>query len=297
MSIALTLIFLGRIFGRLPQDNEASIMAIGDIDSVPETAYGFRTKLRLFIERIERLRRESKKEKKEIHILDVGCANGIQVTFPLGAQGYTVTGLDMHEPSIRFARENNHFHNVHFELQKTENIHAATGEKKFDVIILSDILEHVENPMKVLRDVHALLKLHGIVLISIPNGHGPFEVENYILRKLGIIWLGRAARGAWARVRRKSAVPYNVHSGHIQFFTRRSFQKVVEDAGFIISFFQKGCFLGGSISNAVISKIPFLLRTNIALGRYLPAFFCSVWYFECQASSSELANKQSRQLC
>lgn len=59
MSIASTPIFLEKIFGILPMGKE--------------TAYGFHTKLKIFIERIERLRHQLGKEKREMRILDVGC--------------------------------------------------------------------------------------------------------------------------------------------------------------------------------------------------------------------------------
>ena len=65
-----------------------------------ETVYGFKTRLRFFIERIENLRSVLGVESENVKILDVGCGNGAQVTLPLGAEGYRVIGIDIHEPTI-----------------------------------------------------------------------------------------------------------------------------------------------------------------------------------------------------
>lgn len=253
---------------------------IGDISSVPETTYGFRTKLLYFIDRIEFLRRELKGEKRYIRILDVGCGNGVQMTFPLGAQGYAVTGIDMHESSIQYAKSQNSFTNVEFWKSDIKNLKEVLNGQKFDAVVLSDILEHIENPSELLKHVAQVLKPHGIILISIPNGYGPFEIENFVLRKTGVLAIGRRL------LKREKDVPYNHESGHIQFFTRRRIHEMAEAAKLSVSDFRKGCFLGGSASNFVISRVPALVRANIRLGRHIPAFLCSVWYFELRGISS-----------
>ena len=255
-------------------------MAIGDLNSVNETVYGFRTKLIFFIDCIERLRHALKKEKNEIHILDVGCGNGMQMTFPLGAQGYMVTGIDLHEPSIGFANEENVFNNVKFLLGDIEHLQKIAHTQKFDVIVFSDILEHVNNPEKLLKDAHSILKPDGIILISIPNGFGPFEIENFILRKTGFLRFGdfigrKLSRG-------KSKIPYNRDSGHIQFFSMKKINEILKRTGFNTTNFKNGYFIGASVTARIISLIKPLISFNIVLGKYLPSFICSVWYFECK---------------
>lgn len=257
-------------------------MSLGSLQSIPETAYGFRAKFLLFLDRIEKLRKELGKEKAEIRALDVGCGNGIQMTFPLGAQGYTVLGIDMHEPSIEYAKSQNVFPNVKFlkgDVYVIARPHAeAISPSKFDIIILSDILEHLENPEKLLRDCKNLLADSGIILVSIPNGFGLFEIENFILRKTGALRLGCAVRNAFRKT--SGDIPYNHESGHIQFFNRSRFQKLLRDAGLKITHFETGSFLCGSMTARIIGRFAPLTRLNLALGRKLPAALSSVWYFE-----------------
>ena len=255
-----------------------------DLQSVNETAYGFRSKLLFFVENIEKLRTALGKERDEMRILDVACGNGTQVTIPLGSEGYDVLGVDFHEPSIEYARGENPFKNVNFILKDVEKLETELHGQRFDAIIFSDMLEHVEGPQALLKAVRPLLAPNGILLISIPNGYGPFEVENFILRKLGIIRLGRYVRNI---IKNKPQTPYNVENGHVQFFTRKSFDELLKGAGFEAVDFKNGCFFGGSISNAIISKISFLTRVNIKIAKYLPSQLCSAWYFVCRLKNYE----------
>ncbi|KAB1232132.1 class I SAM-dependent methyltransferase [Chryseobacterium viscerum] len=52
-------------------------------------------------------------------------------------------------------------HNSYFEEFKTD--------KKFDTIIMSHVLEHIENPVDVLKLVYSWLSDNGVFLISVPN--------------------------------------------------------------------------------------------------------------------------------
>lgn len=247
------------------------------LDSVQETAYGFKTKLLFFIERIEKLRLELGKRKGDLHILDVGCGNGRQVTFPLGLEGYSVVGVDSHEPTIALARSENNFKNVEFIAGEIKDLAHKLGHAgKFDVIVLSDILEHLSHPENLLNEVRSILNPHGIILVSIPNGYGPFEIENFILRKLGILKLGRFLK----RKNGGGLQTLNHESGHVQFFTQNSFEKLVSKAGFKISCFKKGSVFCGPISARILSLLPALEKFSVKAGRFLPAQFCSVWYFE-----------------
>lgn len=265
MNIASIRIFSGRIFGTLPMGKE--------------TAYGFRTKLKIFIERIERLRNELGKEKTEMRILDIGCGTGRQVTFPLGAQGYSVIGLDTDEASLAVAQKENTFESVRFMHGDSEHLSKHFKQGHFDAVILSDILEHLSDPEKFLRELSELLASHAILLVSIPNGHGPFEIENFIFRKTGMLRFGYWLRKKLGRGG-STLQSLNHESGHVQFFTMRRFRELASRAGYRISFFRRGSFLCGPLTGRIIGKIPLLVKWNLAFGKYLPSWMCSVWYFE-----------------
>jgi len=62
-----------------------------------------------------------------------------------------------------------------------ENI-RDTVRDKFDTIIAGEIVEHLENPIKFLKDCRELLNVNGILIISVPNPYYPPEIVfNWIM--------------------------------------------------------------------------------------------------------------------
>ena len=79
-------------------------------------------------------------------ILDVGCGGGI-LSFSLARLGGNVTGIDVCPNAIAAAKEHksktNYDGNLNFFCVALEDI--AKQEKKFDLVVLSEVLEHVNN--------------------------------------------------------------------------------------------------------------------------------------------------------
>jgi SAM-dependent methyltransferase len=103
-------------------------------------------------------------------ILDLAAGSGA-LTLRLADLGYAVTGCD-------YVRENFRLHDkVAF---RQVNLNTAFDDafkgEKFDAIVASEILEHIENPRHVLRRCAALLKPGGTVLITTPNIESSFSI-------------------------------------------------------------------------------------------------------------------------
>ncbi len=49
--------------------------------------------------------------------------------------------------------------------------HEVFGDRKFDVVVIADVLEHLVNPWQTLRTVTTLLRPNGYVVSSIPNAN------------------------------------------------------------------------------------------------------------------------------
>ena len=102
-----------------------------------------------------------------IQVLDIGCGNGSCVAIPLAKVGF-------HGPSIESARKlAQGLQNFQFVCGVVEDLPLPLA----DVIILSEVLEHLNDPAALLRSVLQRLQPGGLVLVTVPNGHGEFEID------------------------------------------------------------------------------------------------------------------------
>ena len=115
----------------------------------------------------------------EGRILDVGCGPGkmLRVLRERGWDGY---GVDFSSVAVEHAR-NNHGLNV----QLGDLFEAAYKDNFFDVVLFNHSLEHMYNPVGVLKEAHRILKPGGVLLIYIPNA-GSFEA--HVFGKWWVHW-------------------------------------------------------------------------------------------------------------
>lgn len=144
-------------------------------------------------------------------VLDVGCANGYLARV-LVEHGCTVSGVEFDRAAAEEARP------VLQDLVvgDLEQLDLATelGTGRFDVVVFGDVLEHLRDPLPVLRAARELLAPDGCVVISIPNiAHGDVRLQllqgRFDYRPLGLL-----------------------DSTHIRFFTRDNLKALLRDAGF-----------------------------------------------------------------
>ena len=77
-------------------------------------------------------------------VLDVGCGNGI-LTYEIAKKAKRVVGIDIDEKRIEFAKKNFSRENIVYICgDATQYI----PEEEFDVIVLSNVLEHIQNRVK-----------------------------------------------------------------------------------------------------------------------------------------------------
>lgn len=145
-------------------------------------------------------------------VLDVGCATGY-LARALTAQGCTVSGVEIDPAAAEEARP------VLKELVvgnlESLDLVAAFGAKTFDAVVFGDVLEHLTDPLAVLRGSLALLDDDGFIVISIPNvAHGSVRLAllkgKFEYRDLGLL-----------------------DATHLRFFTRESFDALLRDAGLV----------------------------------------------------------------
>ena len=96
-------------------------------------------------------------------LLDIGCGTGIMVEI-LSAQGHKVVGLDLLPQGLRSTR-----HKVPHSMliQADLSIQLPLSDKVFDVVIVLDVLEHVDDE-SLLEEVNRVLNPGGIILLTVP---------------------------------------------------------------------------------------------------------------------------------
>ena len=95
-------------------------------------------------------------------LIDIGCATGEFLDF-FQKKGWEVTGVEPDEDARNFAR-NTYSLNVIDE----KNI-PELSEKKFDVVTMWHVLEHVHDLNERLSQINRILKDNGIAVIAVPN--------------------------------------------------------------------------------------------------------------------------------
>ena len=108
------------------------------------------------------------REKKgnDIKVLDVGCNLGILVE---GAnnEGFDIRGIDINRLSIKTGKEA--WPKVAHLLEVRDFTQPQSEEEIYDVVVLSDILSHVGNPMALLKNTIQVIKDDGFIYINIVN--------------------------------------------------------------------------------------------------------------------------------
>jgi len=237
--------------------------------SITENIYGHAKRLDWIVSHLH----------KSDKILEFGCGTGYMITLPLAKMGYNVTGIDMHRESIDYGRTI--FAQEGADPKALQAVSVAELNVTFDIIIASEVLEHI--PPSDLKDVivsmSSKLKPDGMLLITVPNGYGWFEVESFAWNKL---FIGRCLE----RTRIVSVINElkqlvfgkdiePVHpstlspSPHVQRFTLRSIQNKLIEHGFDILDIQGSVLFCGQFSNLLFTGINPIMKLNTWLGNKL----------------------------
>ncbi len=265
----------------ISRDSRATAPTDEAVPLPSENAYAHTKKLRFLLDEIEAFRR---RHSRPVTLLDFGCGNGMAVSRYLIEHVDSYFGVDIHEPSLAFARKR--WGQPH--AQFLDHLPAGT---RFDIIVYADILEHLDDPASFLREHHRHLRPDGVILGAIPNGYGPFEMENRLAR-----WLGLNAATAWLRRTKRrlcgqpppeteilryegEMVPYNSSSGHVQFFTRKSLAMTFGQGGFSLAKLKPAAFLGAPWSARLLLRGNTIIRWNARISDFLPLWAASAWFF------------------
>jgi len=111
-----------------------------------------------WINLVKRIRRF----RKQGDLLDVGAGIGFFLSF--AKRYFSVAGTEISAEGVQIAREK---YGIDVARGEIENIDF--NGRKFDIITMHQVLEHVQNPHKTIDTCKSLLKDNGLLYISVPN--------------------------------------------------------------------------------------------------------------------------------
>lgn len=203
---------------------------------------------------------------KNGRLLDIGCGAGDNARI-LSAAGWHITGitLSQHEHSIasRFCEQ--------VYVQDLENgIPLELQSDKFDLVLMSHVLEHLRNPNNLLVQVRGMLTSEGRIAVALPN------VAHYSQRL-------KLLRGEWS---------YTQHglmdNTHLKFYTHSTSRDLLTQAGFRILKDQAVGGLPWYLSRKVIPASARKYADSAACGRW-PNMFGHEMQFIAAAPAIEAA--------
>jgi len=146
-------------------------------------------------------------------VMDAGCGNGSFIAL-FRDRNWQLHGSDLSPTGIEVARKT--FPNIKFFLADGQNLYAdfLATVGPVDVVISTEVIEHLYDPRGFLRNCYDLLKPGGIVVLTTPY-HG--YLKNLLLAVTG-------------KMDQHFTVLWD--HGHIKFWSRKTLEKAMTETGF-----------------------------------------------------------------
>jgi SAM-dependent methyltransferase len=196
-------------------------------------------------------------------VLDLGCSSGL-LAERVRAFGHRVTGVDMH-PLPGVTERVDRF--LEADLDRGLPL-GIDDEGPYDVVVAADVLEHVRDPERLLKEVRSVLVPGGTLIVSVPNfGHWYPRVRTAV----GLFDYDQ--RGILDR-------------GHVRFFTRRGLFDLVRRSGFTITG-QRATGLPFEVLSAGDGRVGHGLRAadRLAVGAW-PTLFAYQFVIRCETPTA-----------
>ena len=154
---------------------------------------------------------------KSCRILEIGCATGHLSEYLINEKKCTVTGVESDPDQAAVARQRGlemitgHIDDPAVQAELDSRL---SGAQPFEVVFMSQVIEHIAEPEAVLLKIREWLVEDGILIISTCN------IAHWKCRL-------RLLRGKW------EYEDYGVFDhGHLRFFTLKSFAAMLEKCGY-----------------------------------------------------------------
>ncbi len=162
------------------------------------------------------------KPTEDKRILDCACGRGFYLNMFRYVSDCALVGLELEWDVINMARRS--VGNLSDLMLTNASIdHLPYADDSFDGVILSEILEHIEDDVGGLREVYRVLKRGGTVAITVPNANYPFwwdPLNRTLETILGTHIHAGPLAGIWAN--------------HVRLYDSEQLHDAVRSAGFYV---------------------------------------------------------------
>lgn len=112
-------------------------------------------------ERVNIIEKYLRNKKKNIEVLDIGCSTGFFIE-ACNKKGWKTLGLELNPSAVNFGQKRGL--NI-----KNSDFLKTKFKRKFDVICAFDVLEHLYDPLKVVKKAYRNLNKGGLLFVYVPN--------------------------------------------------------------------------------------------------------------------------------
>jgi ubiquinone/menaquinone biosynthesis C-methylase UbiE len=146
-------------------------------------------------------------------ILDIGCGAGRHVCACTRYEGVQVWGVDQCQTDLIKARENLNFEKAYgvshgyWQLLSGDILHLPFSDNFFDLVICSEVLEHINDDTSAMKEIIRVLKHKKNLVVSVPR-NGPEHI-------------------CWALSKEYSNTP----GGHVRIYKRSQLIQRLENLG------------------------------------------------------------------
>jgi SAM-dependent methyltransferase len=242
----------------------------------PYTAAVDYKKLRFIYRMLEYSSNKSRRSLSELEVLEVACGRG-GITLPLVSLGCQVRAFDLVPEPVALLRADLQSRNWCNATLGVDNGYTFDFATSFDVVIASEVFEHVLEPEKLAANIRRHMRPGSVLVVTTPNGYGPWEMKNrlnplvYVARMDCVRrWLGKP--------------PFVRGSGpdHCQFYTRSRLCSYFEALSMRLISSSNSDFLS-SLARSLRSRGA-IAQLDIKLADCVPAWAASGWYFAFELS-------------
>lgn len=149
--------------------------------------------------------------KKIRTILDIGCGTGAFLKLIKEQTGAETWGIEILPEIAEIAKGKADS----ILVGKIEDLLSEIPNNYFDCITFNDVIEHIHEPIEILRMTRSKLNKNGIIITSIPNVRYFFNLYELLIKK------------EWEY--KGSGI---LDSTHFRFFTKKSMNRMIDHAGY-----------------------------------------------------------------